>query len=226
MTAPAPPPASRVAPAGPKLSLEEYLHQREANDEQFSFDCSGDRSFRQMLNEAAVGSGVADAHATAVRPSGTNSGNAGNLPTVGVNLYLYQVMPNVAFRNTDTPTRRSDGTLLQPSRSAYDLNYLLTFYGNDGELEPHRILGNVLRELHTEPVLTRQRWESVKKLFTPLYLPFLTNSNVDTEIETIKLICCRSALRIYQSCGRSSSRPPTTCRWLSRSKWCSSMAWR
>ncbi len=29
VTAPAPPPASRVAPAGPKLSLEEYLHQRE-----------------------------------------------------------------------------------------------------------------------------------------------------------------------------------------------------
>ena len=57
---------------------------------------------------------------------------------MGVNLFLYQVTPNGTFRNIDAPTRRSDGTLLQPTRSAYDLHYLLTFYGSEANLEPQR----------------------------------------------------------------------------------------
>jgi len=140
-------------------------------------------AFRQVLNEAAVGSGVSGASATAVRPtSGTNNGQPGNPPVAGVNLYLYQIMPNAAFRNADAPTRRADGTLMQPSRSAYDLFYLLTFYGSDNALEPHRVLGNVLRVLHTVPALTRNRVESVKSSFG-----FLADANLETEIETVKL---------------------------------------
>src|SRR6185369_1325544 len=89
-------------------------------------------AFRQVLVDAAGASGIAGATATAVRPSsGPSNGQAGNPPSVGVNLFLYQVTPNGAFRNMDAPTRRSDGTLLQPTRSAYDLHYLLTFYGNE-----------------------------------------------------------------------------------------------
>jgi hypothetical protein len=140
-------------------------------------------AFRQVLNEAASGSGVAGASATAVRPtSGANNGQPGNPPTVGVNLFLYQVTPNGTFRNLDAPTRRSDGTLLQPTRSAYDLHYLLTFYGSETNLEPQRVLGNVLRVLHSVPVLTHKRLESVKMSF-----PFLAASNLEVETETVKL---------------------------------------
>lgn len=140
-------------------------------------------AFRQVLNEAAADSGIAGAIATAVRPtSGSNNGQPGNPPTVGVNLYLYQVTPNGAFRNMDAPTRRSDGSLLQPSRSAYDLHYLLTFYGSDTNLEQHRIMGNVLRVLHSVPVLTRKRIESVKMSFA-----FLAAGNLETEVDTVKL---------------------------------------
>lgn len=140
-------------------------------------------AFRQVLNEAAADSGIAGAVATAVRPtSGSNNGQPGNPPTVGVNLYLYQVTPNGSFRNMDAPTRRSDGSLLQPSRSAYDLHYLLTFYGSDTNLEPQRIIGNVLRVLHSVPVLTRKRIESVKMSF-----PFLAAANLETEVDTVKL---------------------------------------
>ncbi len=140
-------------------------------------------AFRQVLNEAASGSGVAGASATAVRPtSGANNGQPGNPPTVGVNLFLYQVTPNGTFRNMDAPTRRSDGTLLQPTRSAYDLHYLLTFYGSESNLEPQRVLGNVLRVLHSVPVLTHKRLASVKMSF-----PFLAASNLEVETETVKL---------------------------------------
>jgi hypothetical protein len=140
-------------------------------------------AFRQVLNDAATASGIAGASATAVRPtSGANNGQTGNPPVVGVNLYLYQITPNGAFRNTDAPTRRSDGSVLQPTRAAYDLHYLLTFYGSDLNYEPQRVLGSVLRALHAAPVLTRKRLESVKMSFA-----FLANSNIELEPETVKL---------------------------------------
>ncbi|MBI9048815.1 MAG: DUF4255 domain-containing protein [Anaerolineaceae bacterium] len=140
-------------------------------------------AFRQVLNEAATSSGVSGASATAVRPtSGTNNGQPGNPPVAGVNIYLYQVTPNGTFRNVDAPTRRNDGTLLTPTRSAYDLHYLLSFYGSDVNLEPQRIMGNVIRVLHSVPVLTHKRVESVKMSF-----PFLATSNLETEVDTVKL---------------------------------------
>ncbi|MFH2102450.1 MAG: DUF4255 domain-containing protein [Chloroflexota bacterium] len=140
-------------------------------------------AFRQVLNEAATASGVAGASATAVRPtSGTNNGQPGSPPASGVNLFLYQVTPNGTFRNVDAPTRRSDGSLLSPTRAAYDLHYLLTFYGSETNLEPQRVLGSALRVLNSVPVLTRKRLESIK-----MSLPFLAAANVETEVETVKV---------------------------------------
>lgn len=74
-----------------------------------------------------------------------------------VNIYLFQVTPNAAFRNIDTPTRRSDGSLIQRPQAALDLHYMISFYGNDTELVTHRQLGSVVRTLHAEPVLTREK---------------------------------------------------------------------
>ena len=42
-------------------------------------------------------------------------------------------------------------------QAALDLHYLLTFYGNEAQLEPQRLLGSVVRTLHARPVLTRQQ---------------------------------------------------------------------
>ena len=138
-------------------------------------------AFRQVLADAINASGVSGASATAARP--TSSGNGqGHPPGAGVNLFLYQVTPNGAFRNMDVPTRRSDGSLSQPTRSAYDLHYLLTFYGSEASYEPQRILGSVLRALHAVPVITRKRLESVKLAF-----PFFSTANVEAEPETVKL---------------------------------------
>ncbi len=140
-------------------------------------------AFRQVLTDAAIASKIAGATATAVRPtSGGNNGQVGNPPNVGVNLFLYQVTPNGTFRNLDAPTRRSDGTLLQPTRSAYDLHYLLTFYGSEVNYEQQRVLGSVLRALHAVPVLTHKRLESVKMSFG-----FFAESNIEVESETVKL---------------------------------------
>src|SRR6266487_1097414 len=65
--------------------------------------------------------------------------------TTEINIYLYQVTPNAAYRNSDLPTRRADGTVLQRPIAALDLHYMISFYGNENELEPQRLLGSVVR---------------------------------------------------------------------------------
>ncbi|NIV38805.1 MAG: DUF4255 domain-containing protein, partial [Anaerolineae bacterium] len=59
--------------------------------------------------QTAVQEDVSGSEATMVRPDGSEKG----LPKTGVNIYLYQVTPNAAWRNADLPTRSGDGRLVQ-----------------------------------------------------------------------------------------------------------------
>ena len=127
--------------------------------------------------QGVVGADVGNAVVTAVRPNGPNSG----VPEVGVNIFLYQATPNVAWRNHDLPTRRPDGSLSQRPQIALDLHYLLTFYGDETLLEPQRILGSAIRALHARPVLTRQEIRSAVAATA-----FLAGSDLADEIETVK----------------------------------------
>jgi hypothetical protein len=105
--------------------------------------------------EAFVKVDVQGALATAVRPSGANNtGTGAGLPALGVNVALYQIMPNAAARNRDLPSRRSDASLIQRPRAAVDLHYLISVYGDDSRQEPHRVMGSVVRTLHTYPYLS------------------------------------------------------------------------
>jgi hypothetical protein len=74
-----------------------------------------------------------------------------------VYVYLYQVTTNGALRNNDLPNRSTDGRLQQKPQVALDLYYLIAFYGNDSELEPQRMLGAVVRDLHAHSILSREQ---------------------------------------------------------------------
>lgn len=105
----------------------------------------------QMLEANLVhASQVQNAWVSSVTPDQT-----AKLASPGVNVFLYQVTPNAAFRNADLPTRAADGTLLRRPQVALDLHYLFTFYGDDTALEPQRLLGAVTLALHANPVLAR-----------------------------------------------------------------------
>src|SRR4029450_9163552 len=64
---------------------------------------------------------------TTARPDAANAALGGTR----VNVYLYQVTPNAAWRNSDLPTRADNGRLMQRPRVALDLHYLFTFYGSE-----------------------------------------------------------------------------------------------
>ncbi len=143
---------------------------------------SATETLRQII-DGAIREDVNGAAAKAVRPDAPDN----ELPNPGVNLYLYQVTPNAAWRNADLPTRRANGELSQQPRAAIDLHYLITFYGNESQLEPQRLLGSTLRTLHEQPVLTREKLRSVINAAVaadPQH--FLRDSNLDEEVELVK----------------------------------------
>ena len=71
----------------------------------------------QQLLQGPVKNAVNSATVGFARPDGSSGQQ-----TALVNLYLYQVTPNAAYRNADTPTRRLDGTLVQRPQVALDLH--------------------------------------------------------------------------------------------------------
>jgi hypothetical protein len=103
------------------------------------------------------------------------------LPTLGVNVFLYQIAPNPSLRNADLPTRKSDGSLLQRPQAAIDLYYLLTFYGDDSKLEQQRLLGAVVRELHAHPTLMRSMIAVVEQ-----NTAFLHGADLDQQPELVR----------------------------------------
>lgn len=98
-----------------------------------------------------------------------------------VRLFLHQVSPNGALRNHDLPTRAANGNLMTRPTAAVDLHYLLAFYGNENELEPQRMLGAAVRDIHAKPVLMRHMIEDAIASE-----PFLTGSDLADAVEQIK----------------------------------------
>lgn len=131
------------------------------------------------LLQASVGKDVPGAEVRSGRPD--SAGNA--TPPTRVNLYLYQVAPNAALRNSDLPARSPDGQLLDRPQLALDLHYLLSFYGAEETLEPQRLLGSAVRTLNARPVLTRQM---IRDALSDAALSYLAGSNLADQVELIR----------------------------------------
>lgn len=72
-----------------------------------------------------------------------------------LNVYLYQVVFNAAWRNLDMPGRTRPGETAQPAL-ALNLHYLITAWGrgdSDTDAVNHRVLAAAMSTLHDRPVL-------------------------------------------------------------------------
>jgi hypothetical protein len=117
-------------------------------------------TLQEVLTNALPASNVGGAQVTTYRPD--NPLLNGSAITPGVNIFLYQVAPDTAWRNTDLPTRGPDGSLLRRPRAALDLFYLLSFYGDDTTLDQQRLLGAVAQALHAAPALNRAMVQTIE----------------------------------------------------------------
>lgn len=133
----------------------------------------------QRTLQAAVQADVAGAQVTTLRPA---EGDA-ELPTTGVNLFLYQVTPNASWRNDDLMARRPSGEVAVRPRAALDLHYLCSFYGNEGELEPQRLLGSTAAFLHSRPLLTRA---AIAAAVADPARPWLAPSDLDEQVDLVR----------------------------------------
>src|SRR5260221_8701907 len=97
------------------------------------------------LNQAGAAAVISNGSMTTKLPDAPGGANAAD---PRINLYLYQVTGNSAYRSADLPTRRPDGTLTERPQAAMDLHYLVSFYGDEGSLVPQRLLGSTVSAIH------------------------------------------------------------------------------
>ncbi|MEM8641677.1 MAG: DUF4255 domain-containing protein [Cyanobacteria bacterium P01_G01_bin.54] len=107
----------------------------------------------QRLLQAAVQGDVSGARVTTLRPDSIGTAT----PAAGVNLFLYHVPMNYIWGNAAEIQRRNRaGDSAKRSRTALDLHYMISVYGNDAELEPQRLLGSVIRILTDQDSISKQ----------------------------------------------------------------------
>ncbi|HJP92669.1 MAG TPA: DUF4255 domain-containing protein [Pyrinomonadaceae bacterium] len=113
---------------------------------------------------------------TAVTMQPPDEARGANPPERQLNLYLYQVMPNGAYRNADVPRQVRPGETGQPAL-ALNLYYLLTAYAiDDQQPVSHRILGRAMAVLNDHPLLGRREIETA-----------FPNSGLSDQFERIRL---------------------------------------
>ena len=136
---------------------------------------------RRLLLEA-VPTDVPGAGVSTLRPA--VPGAASGISNLGVNIFLYQVIPVAQLRNVALPARRNGGEAVQRPSAALELHYLFSFYGDNAAHEPQRLMGSTIARLMAEPLLTGDRLdETVADPGTP----FLATSDLPAQLDRVKL---------------------------------------
>ncbi|MEM7715871.1 MAG: DUF4255 domain-containing protein [Cyanobacteria bacterium P01_A01_bin.68] len=135
----------------------------------------------QRIVQAAVQEDIDGTVVTTARPDNQDGGAT----QPRVNIYMYQATPNPAWRNSDLRTRRPKGELIKQAQAGLNLYYLMTFYGNDSELEPQRLLGSTLRTLVDQPILTPEMIQETVN--SSRYSSYLRDSNLAEQVERVTI---------------------------------------
>lgn len=83
-----------------------------------------------------------------------NNGHPQQNPSNGIYMSLYQLLPSAGLRNMDLPTRGHNGDLRSRPVLPMALRILFSFVGDENNLEPERLAGLVLSDLHARPIIT------------------------------------------------------------------------
>lgn len=103
-----------------------------------------------------------------------------------INLFMYHVTPNAAWRNWDLPSRDSAGNRISNPPLALDLYYLVTAYSQK-QLYADVLLGYAMQYLHEIAVLTSQDIQTALST-PPPEVPTLSATDVLDQVEQIKVV--------------------------------------
>lgn len=109
-----------------------------------------------------------------------------------LNLFLFQVAPNLGWRNNGLPSRAATGERLTNPPLALDLRYLVTAYGKE-EFHAETLLGYAMQVLHENPVLTRDMIDATLKptlppgVTLPPGLGMIATSDLSGQVELVKI---------------------------------------
>ncbi len=130
----------------------------------------------QRTLQASVQGDVDGVRVTAVKPGMIGNGT----PESGVNLFLYHVARNPAISPDLASSRlKSTGTRRQ---TPLELYYMLSFYGNDTELEPHRLLGSVVRTFSDRTTISP---DMIQDTIADSSFTFLETSDLAEQIQQL-----------------------------------------
>ena len=133
----------------------------------------------QRILQHSIQLDVEGASVTTIKPENIGGGT----PETGVNLYLYHIKRNSTWGNADMPGRQRRGEMVKRNQIGIDLFYVITFYGNDNELEPQRLLGSTLRILEDRSLLSSQ---IIRETIADPAFPYLADSDLADQIEMIR----------------------------------------
>ncbi|MGK7928026.1 MAG: DUF4255 domain-containing protein [Spirulina sp.] len=135
----------------------------------------------QRLLQLSLRGDVEGARVTTVRPDAIGMAT----PDTGVNLYLYHVPMNYVWGNSMESQRRNrKGTAASKVRTALDMHYMISCYGNDAELEPQRLLGSVVRTLADHANITKAM---IADTLADSNLGYLVESTLTNQVEQVSL---------------------------------------
>ncbi|MEM1291738.1 MAG: DUF4255 domain-containing protein [Cyanobacteria bacterium P01_H01_bin.162] len=134
----------------------------------------------QRLLQASIQADVEGARVTTLRPENLGEG----APESGLNVFLYHILSNPAHSNGAVAGRQRRGEVTKKSQAALDLYYLFSFYGNEVELEPQRLLGSVVRTLEDYGSLTP---DVLQDTIDNRAYPFLAASDLPEQSEAIRI---------------------------------------
>lgn len=134
----------------------------------------------QRTLQSSVQEDVSGARVTTLRPDRLNSGS----PEAGINIFLYDILLNTAWRSADLSQRHSDKKYIKRSQTGLDLYFLLTTYGNEVELEPQRLMGSVIRTLNSKSIINQN---TIRETIADSTFIFLADSNLAEQVEAIAI---------------------------------------
>lgn len=128
-----------------------------------------------------VGPDIIGADVTTKRPTAPSGGVAGP----SINIYMYQVSPNQAWSNRDVRTRRPQEGLIKHGQAALDLSYLFSFYGDESQLIPQKLLGSTIRTLIDNPQLDQQ---TIRDSIASSEVLGLDETTLEDQIQLVKFV--------------------------------------